>query len=243
MDKRVVATWSGGIDSTGVIANLLSHDWQVLAVSLAGFNRETMDSRERAAREALRPHLEALGEIEFRETSGAWLSAFAVEPDVIPTRNKRMLDHLIAHWASPRGISNLGMGEYIGCDSWVVRDHVGAADCDARSLTAYLYEQYGMDWRLFTLADFGESRFKSDRVGIGFEAIGQAITLTTNCLHDVPVHCGRCYKCYERAAAFDETGIVDDSEYAEDPRASDHYHLYRRQMAGERVSVAYDEIA
>ncbi len=240
-DKTIVATWSGGIDSTAVIAQLLRAGWEVTAVSLL-FGPAPFVKREALARQALHETLGELGPIEYIETPAEWLWAFSPDGVEIPTRNRRIMDHLIAVYCLPNEIRNVGMGEYIGCDTWVVRDHVGAADCDARSLTAYLFEQYGLDWRLLTLADFGESRYKSDRLRLGIEVLGvDAMGQTTNCLEASSHHCGTCYKCVERAAAFWFLYQGDPTFYMVDPKKHPRFAAYVRQMHGEPARAGHSE--
>lgn len=236
--RTIIASWSGGIDSTGVVAQLLSRaePTHLVCVTLTIYGG-LFGARERAARTQLRPLLEALAakhghRVEFEEEPADFLWAFSHDGVEIPTRNKRILDRLvtIAEMADARDIA---MGEYIGADSWVVRDHVAGHDADARALGAYLYAEYGLSWRLWTLADFGESRFKADRLQIGMRAIGQGMGLTSNCLVDSERHCGRCYKCVERAAAFMLAGVPDPTDYAAAPNAHPMFGAYLAQQARE----------
>lgn len=244
--RVVVASWSGGVDSTGVLAHLLWRGYDVRSVTLliygAGFGR-----REQAARHALRPALEALAARsgarwthETHEADFLWAFGDGVE---IPRRNKRILDYLCV-LAERHGTRNVAMGEYTGADTWLVQDHVAGADADHRALASYLYAEYGLAWRLFSLQDFGESRYKADRLRIGYDALGPAIALTANCLVDDPAadagqHCGACYKCVERAAAFDAVPLYDPTPYATPPRDAPSYADYRRQMRGETLTRAF----
>jgi hypothetical protein len=244
--KRVVASWSGGIDSTGVVAHLLARGYHVHAYTLSIYGG-SFGSREQLARDALTPVLRAIaraagGYFTHETASGEFLWAFASDSREIPQRNKRILDWLVMR-ARDCATTNVAMGEYIGADSWVVRDHVSAADADARALAAYLYLEHGIEWRLLTLADFGESRYKSDRVRLLFDALHEAAFLTSNCLNDGVRHCGACYKCVERAAAFDVAGITDATLYDADPATSPYFPVYRYQMHGDDVDVAFSAFA
>lgn len=238
--EKVIATWSGGIDSTAVIAKMLREGWSVKAVSLdLDIYGDTFAEREAKAREILLPRLENLGEIEHEQVRGLWLDQFA-DGQEVPLRNRRILDWLIANYPE----KNLAMGEYVGCDTWVVRDHVGAADCDARALTSYLYTQYGLDYRLVTLADFGESRYKMHRLGMGVQVLGDRVmSQTTNCLANEEIHCGECYKCVERAAAFEAGVWTDWTEYLKPPKESPHYQTYFKQQFGEEATIKWQEFS
>ncbi len=235
---QVVASWSGGIDSTGVVAWLLYSGYDVHIVTLNIYGG-AFGKRERNARHALLPALASVaarGEgriVTRRQQDAKWLWAFSPDEKEIPRRNKHILDHLVTAHCIPRGITNVAMGEYIGADTWVVQDHVAAADADHRSLAAYLYYEYGIRYRFMSLANFGESRFKSDRLRLLIKAIGtEAATLTSNCLYEGVEHCGRCYKCIERAAAFCVLGITDKTVYYDDPQEPEAYGVYIRQMQG-----------
>lgn len=236
-EMNVVATWSGGIDSTAAIGNLLQRGYHVQAVSLI-FGQIGFIEREREARRNLLPILQDIpkkygtsGSLTHKEKKADWLWAFSHDGLEIPRRNKHIMDHLIVTEMIPQNIYNIAMGEYIGADTWVVTDHVSAADCDHRALGAYLYLEYGMKYRLISLADFGESRYKSDRLRLGLLSIGaDAMGLTTNCMHASAIHCGECYKCQERAAAYKTLGLPDPTEYLYPPEKGDRYNLYLEQM-------------
>lgn len=244
--NSVVASWSGGIDSTAVIGNLLKRGYNVMACVLDIYpHRKHFALRESKARLELESHLLALaqkhgGTLSIVNYAADWIWAFSHDSVEIPRRNKHILDFMIVRVAMPQEISNLALGEYTGADTWLVRDHVGASDADHRALSAYLYLEYGINYRLISLQDFGESRYKSDRLRLGINALGiDAMQLTTNCLEDSLTHCGNCYKCVERAAAFRTLGVQDETHYAVDPKDAHRFTLYLRQMQGEKVESHY----
>ena len=236
--RRVICTWSGGIDSTAVLAHLLARGYEVTIVTLSIYGAD-FGQREQHARDALLPYLQQLaarfgGTITAWDTvvQTGWLWAFSPDGVEIPRRNKHILDYIVTRYGMRSGVRNIAMGEYTGADTWLVRDHVAASDADHRALASYLLTEYGLSWRLLSLQDFGESRFKSDRVRLLDDALPDLAHLTSNCLVDAPVHCGACYKCVERAAAFDVAGLRDRTVYARNPRTSEHFERYLRQMRG-----------
>ena len=256
MKERVYATWSGGIDSTAVVASLLCRGWDVYttAIDIAdALGHLAMSKRERDARLQMLPVLEGIAEnhgAEFSHKEDAdadWIMAFSdpARPGEIPRRNKRILDYMMAQYVlpDPSGARNLAMGEYVGADTWVVRDHVDEMDADHRSLSAYLLHEYSIDYRLISLQDFGESRFKQQRLRIGIDAGGQYLmAMTTNCLRDGLEHCGSCYKCVERFVAWSLLGEHDTQSYMVDPRKSPTYDTYVAQMTGDVfVAIEYQE--
>lgn len=232
MNKKIVCTWSGGIDSTALIANLLKNNYEVTAVTLS-FYGDLFVSREKRARDLLLPILNKLGKVKTIERDGSFLWNFSPDNKEIPRRNKLIMDHLLETTCTPSKIYSLGMGEYVGADSWVVTDHVSMADADTRSLSAYLYNEYGLRFRLITLADFGESRFKKDRIKLGFDVIFDKMFLTTNCLENYETHCGECYKCIERNVGFKIIAGADETTYLKPPEQHPLYQKYFNQMGKE----------
>lgn len=243
--KQVIVSWSGGIDSTAVLACLLARGWDALAVSNDLYDEWTpmYAMRERSARERLKGPLLDLAtsggsSLEFDHARASFLRAFSLKDSMaIPQRNKRFIDLLMARYLIPLRIPNLAMGEYIGVDTWVVRDHVPPNDCDDRALSAYLFSEYGLEYRFISLADFGESRYKSDRLKLGSDHL--PMSLTTNCMADSLIDCGACYKCVERAAAFEHASIIDGTSYLVDPRRHPAFQTYLNQMEGYQVSLPY----
>lgn len=245
-EKKCYVTWSGGIDSTGVLGLLLQAGWEVFPINLS-FGEMNYQGREAHAREELAEMFEMRYPHQWNATyhdSGHFLSGFMRDGE-IPRRNKHILDYMMENHVIPTECYYVGMGEYIGADTWVVKDHVGEHDADARYLAAYLLHEYGSGYRLMTLADFGESRCKSDRVCLLVDAIGPDYALlTTNCMANMNMHCGRCYKCVERHVAFEEVlgRGMDTTEYAVNPESSPCYESYVRQARGELVDLSWNDV-
>jgi hypothetical protein len=230
MTKKIVVSWSGGIDSTALIANLANEGYEIYAYRLGGIYPIFFEGRELNAIQSLmkvpiiKDHVKY-----FTRESGQWLWYFSADRKEIPKRNHRILDRMTI-WADNCKTPNLGMGEYIGADSWVVTDHVDMGECDTRSLTAYLYSEYGLKYRLFTLDNFGDARFKNNRIDIGKKIIGKDMFKTTNCLNDFEIHCGECYKCVERHVGFLKSFGYDETVYKKNPELSHYYEKYLKQM-------------
>lgn len=245
--KVCYVTWSGGIDSTGVLGLLLQAGWAVHPITLL-FGGNAYRQRERTARKALTEKFSKKYPSLWNdpvEVAGHWLNHFKVPDGEMPRRNKHILDWMMVNYVIPNNGYYIGMGEYIGADTWAVKDHVGAHDADTRYLAAYLLHEYGLNYRLMTLADFGESRYKSDRVRLLVEAVGpETALMTTNCLMDKIFHCGECYKCIERHAAFRIVlgSAGDTTGYIEEPSAQHYYPQYHRQMQGSAVNINWKDI-
>lgn len=243
-EKKIYVTWSGGIDSTALIGQLLMKGWQVFPVTLT-FGPLGYKEREAVARAYLQEFFQAeWGDLFVTPTlaDGRWLENFANADGHIPRRNKHILDFMMDNFVIPNDGYYVGMGEYIGADTWVVKDHVGMHDADSRYLAAYLLHEYGLDYRFMALNDFGESRYKSDRVRLLHDAVGNMAMLTSNCMYDNPtLHCGNCYKCIERHVAFMDIMGGDATNYQVRPELWPNYDLYVRQMRGELVDLSWEQ--
>ncbi len=245
--KLAYATWSGGIDSTAVIGQLLKHGWWVQPIVLL-FGNTGYQAREFVARDRLFEYFrKEYGDMIRNpiQESGKFLSAFEIDGE-IPRRNKHILDYMMVRHVIPNEGYYVAMGEYIGADTWLVKDHVGAHDADSRYLASYLLHEYGFNYRFMALNDFAESRYKADRVFQLVTSVGPEHALqTSNCMGQNPImHCGRCYKCIERHVAFEEVlGCgFDTTQYENDPKDHVTYHYYLRQMAGELVDLSWDDV-
>jgi len=248
-DKIVYTTWSGGIDSTGVIGQLLANGWEVVPVTLV-FGDKGYKEREAIARGKLTDYFDASYPELFHKpilADGRFLENFSegdLEGAGIPRRNKHILDFMMTNFVIPADSYYIGMGEYIGADTWLVKDHVGAHDADSRYLAAYLLHEYGLGYRFIALNDFGESRYKADRVKLLVDAVGPlAALMTSNCMFGTTdAHCGSCYKCVEWHVAFEEVlgRGYDTTTYNVDPEAWPNYDMYVRQMAGELVDLSWE---
>lgn len=240
----IAMMFSGGVDSAALLALLLKAGKNVICYSLGIYASRCpkMWEREKQARKAIADHLESMdypGKAEYVEIEDAeWIWQFSPDGVEIARRNRYLIDWLIARDQA----QDIALGEYIGADTWVVRDHVGAADADSRALASYLFIEWGLDRRLWTLSDFGEARYKADRVRLLSEGMGGIFgsALTTNCMRDEEVHCGTCYKCLERHAAFVTVFGHDPTIYLTPPAEQPAYPNYLRQFAGENVTISGD---
>lgn len=251
-NRLVFLTWSGGMDSTALMCKLLEAGYIVQPVSIL-FGGEIYVARERAARKKI---LEVLDERKFFfdsgcelkkpiEVEGYFLENFevgGVEQFTIPRRNRIIIDYMMANFVIPSGAYYLAMGLYRGDDTPIVK-HVAAEDSDVRYMQAYFTSEYGIGNELLTCASFGETRTKADRLRM-FPSIELA-NVTVSCGNsDSYNHCGACYNCASRRAAFDLVfGEGSDSAiYNTDISQWKYMYLYRQHMRRQwPIPITWDE--
>ncbi len=237
-ERTVLVLWSGGLDSTGVVGNLLAQGYDVLPLYLASRHgpylmRELycMTSLWHTIRDLNLPGY--LYPTQFKDMLPI-MDAYRLSADLIPNRNELFVQYA-TFVMSQHGISKMGTGEYTGSDHWVVGWHVPPEDCEPESFFTWMKNHLPLSLRhkaqLVTLDDFGPAHVKSRRLNIGVKAIGvKAMTQTTCCLSDTLSECGMCYCCVERAAAFHMLGEEDNTKYVVDPKTSWLWPFYLEQM-------------
>jgi 7-cyano-7-deazaguanine synthase in queuosine biosynthesis len=240
-ERQAIVSWSGGADSTLVLAELLRRQYRVFAVSFV-FEGDPMETRQTSARASLLAPLRAIGgSVAHITVEANWLHVFSNEAGVMPRRNKHMLDFMILAMADKQGVRELGMGCRVGEDTALCSP---SPDADSRVMTAYLYNEYGWEYRLWTQEDFIRSRYKDETASRLQALIGTYIEAVQPCGNPMTVlPCGGCHKCVEWAAALAVADVTDFKTYgkaipSQHPRFSD----YCAQMRGEyRVPVSRRE--
>lgn len=254
IDNRVWTTWSGGVDSTALVAHLLKNGFEVWPIVFE-FGPPAYQESEALARHRIRAHFEReYGDLFHEELKidGSFLSEnFSLDRGrEVLRRNKHIMDYIMMNYVLPADGTFIGMGTYVGADTSAV-DHLHGKDTDSRYLTAYLLSEYGIEYQLLSLADFanGKSRYKTDQIRILLDAAPWSVLLSTyNCMTGYPeaigVHCGVCYKCVERSAAmeflFGKDG--DATKYYTDPHTMWYHAAYMKHFKGEHISLSWSEV-
>lgn len=246
-NKTVAVTWSGGVDSTAIVGNLLNAGYDVVPVSmLMGSN--TFMQNERRARDRLSYYFAKVYPDQWRpphEIDAKWLTMFSADGGKeILRRNKHILDYVMMNFVIPNDWYYVATGSHLGAYPAAV-DHLPGGDVDSREMIAYLLQEYGIGYQLLTLLDFGPSRYKTDRIQQMLNNVPiEVARYAYNCLETVVpnVHCGRCYKCVERHAAFMEVAGEDLTEYESDPRKSVMYGGYLQHFAGISPQFSWEEV-
>lgn len=237
-DKVVVLLWSGGLDSTGLLGYFLSNKYAVIPVYLATRHGGYLIRELAAIKEIWQFIKDGSSEVMTEQFSDhlsppwyfdltALMGRHQTKPDLVPDRNKLLVEFVIEHIMDPLQVTNLGAGEYTGSKYWVVDYHVPAVDCEPTSFVEWV----GDSRKFICLDDTGmHAVVKSDRLEIGINTLGASIMgKTTCCLSDTMLDCGMCYGCVERAVAWDELFTSDPTQYVVDPRKHWLYNCYSSQ--------------
>ena len=217
---RTVAIFSGGIDSTVLLHELLAAGDEVLALSVnyGQRHRVELEHAERiAARLGVEWRLADLSGIAPLLAGSSQTSDDVPVPHghytdesmkqtVVPNRNMIMLA-VAAGWAISRHADRVAYGAHTG-------DHTIYPDCRPEFVAA-MSEALGLaDWHRIELFCPFLTFTKADIVARG-AALGVDLTATWSCYEGGAVHCGRCGTCVERREAFALAGIDDPTRYAE----------------------------
>jgi 7-cyano-7-deazaguanine synthase len=217
---KTVAIFSGGLDSTVMLHQLLSAGDEVLALSVdygQRHRRELEYAQRIAADLRLRWQLADLSAIRpllagSSQTSDdvpvphGHYAAENMKQTVVPNRNMIMLA-VAAGWAISQQADRVAYGAHAG-------DHTIYPDCRPEFAEA-LARAIGLaDWHHVELHYPFIQLSKTDIVRLGAQLqvdFGQ----TWSCYEGGEQHCGRCGTCVERQEAFAKAGVSDPTPYAQ----------------------------
>lgn len=212
--------FSGGMDSTALLAQTVGQGGEVQAVSINYGQRHAKELSSAAAvadRMGVRWNVVDLSVLAQSLTSALTGSAEVphghyaednMTATVVPNRNAIMLMVAVGIAAS-RGLDRVATAVHAG-------DHPIYPDCrpefvEAASHAAQLGTAGLGDVRI--VAPFVNIT-KADIVSLGRE-YGAPFELSWSCYEGGEVHCGRCGTCVERAEAFHLAGEADPTTYAD----------------------------
>ncbi|MDR1497488.1 MAG: 7-cyano-7-deazaguanine synthase QueC [Puniceicoccales bacterium] len=217
---RTVVIFSGGLDSTVLLAKLIAEGRECLALT---FKYGQKHAREIAAAQAIcglfgvRHQVVDLGALASLWGGNSLTDPALPVPDghyteermkvtVVPGRNLVFLSIGTA-WAIAEGADTLAYGAHGG-------DHVIYPDCRSEFTAALAPAIALSDWRAVRLEHPFVNMTKTDIVRLG-TAIGAPMHLSWSCYKGGALHCGRCATCVERKEAFANSGNPDPTHYAE----------------------------
>ena len=219
---RTVLIYSGGLDSTVLLWDLLAAGDQVLALSV------DYGQRHRVELEHARRICQGLGvEWQLADLSrianllaGSSLTSAEIavphghyaeetmKQTVVPNRNMIMLA-VATGWAISRQADRVAYAAHSG-------DHAIYPDCRPEFAAAVDRAVRLADWREVCLDCPYIAMTKAQIVARGAK-LGVDFAQTWSCYEGGTVHCGRCGTCFERREAFRDAGVADPTEYAATP--------------------------
>ena len=215
---KTVLIYSGGLDSTVLLYQLLAEGHTVKSLSVDYGQRHHKEiSCARAICNNLGVEHEAA---DLKSISGLITASCLTSPDqpvpeghyaddsmkqtVVPNRNMIMIS-VAAGWAIANKFDSVSYAAHGG-------DHAIYPDCReefAKSLDEALQLA---DWHKLSLHRPFVELTKSDIVKLGSE-LEVPFGRTWSCYRGEELHCGRCGTCMERREAFNLAGVTDPTQY------------------------------
>jgi len=216
--SKTVLIYSGGIDSTVLLYDLLNsgHDVQALSVNYGQRHIKELDCAKSLCNQLNVEHhvadLTALNPL----LSGSSLTSPHVQvPEghyedesmkatVVPNRNMILLS-IATGWAMSTGASSVSYAAHSG-------DRAIYPDCREEFADAMNGVMEMAGWDKVSLDRPFSSLTKADIVKLGDE-LGVPFEQTWSCYKGGQVHCGVCGTCVERREAFQLAGVTDPTIY------------------------------
>jgi 7-cyano-7-deazaguanine synthase len=219
---KTVLAYSGGLDSTVLMHQLLDDGDQVLALSVDYGQRHRVEleyaerSAERLGVEWRLADLSNVGQLlggssltspEIAVPHGHYAEE-SMKQTVVANRNMIMLA-VAAGWAISRRAERVAYAAHTG-------DHAIYPDCRPEFAEAVDRAIRLADWHEIYLYCPFVRLTKAQIVTRGAE-LGVDFVRTWSCYEGGRIHCGRCGTCFERREAFLEAGVMDPTEYEATP--------------------------
>ncbi len=216
---KTVAIFSGGLDSTVLLAELLHQGDSVLAlaVNYGQRHRKELDHAKRIAAQlgieiqvadlsALAPLLAGSSQTsdDVPVPHGHYAEE-SMKQTVVPNRNMIMLA-VAAGWALSRKCDRIAYGAHAG-------DHTIYPDCRPEFVEAMRASLALADWHTLELYAPFLKLSKGEIVRLGAER-GVDFAATWSCYEGGAEHCGKCGTCVERKEAFVLAEVEDPTHYA-----------------------------
>ena len=219
---KTVIVYSGGLDSTVLLHQLLADGDQVLALSVDYGQRHRVDlqyaqrSAESLGVQWRLADLSSVGQLlggssltspEIAVPHGHYAEQ-AMKQTVVANRNMIMLS-VAAGWAISQRADRVAYAAHTG-------DHAIYPDCRPEFAEAVDRAIRLADWHEVYLYCPFVRLTKAQIVTRGAE-LGVDFARTWSCYEGGVIHCGRCGTCFERREAFLEAGVPDPTEYEATP--------------------------
>jgi 7-cyano-7-deazaguanine synthase len=215
---KTVAIFSGGLDSTVLVYDLVSKGDEVklLSVDYGQRHRKEIEfARATADRLGVEHRVADLRSLTSLLAGSSLTSTEVAVPDghyaedsmkatVVPNRNMIMLA-VAGGWAISLRFDRVAFGAHGG-------DHAIYPDCRAEFADAMDAVLALADWHKIQLVRPFVGITKTDIVTLGAK-LGVPFENTWSCYKGTELHCGRCGTCVERREAFHLAGIQDPTTY------------------------------
>lgn len=223
---KVVAIFSGGMDSTVLLHHLISggHDVSALSVDYGQRHRielqhayaiaDKLGIRHEVADLRGITHLLAASgssQVSDKPVPQGHYASDTMKQTVVPNRNMIMLSVAVG-WAISIEATVVAYGAHEG-------DHTIYPDCreefaQALNLAIKLCDWHDVElWRPFVALTKADIVRRGSELEVDFGA-------TWSCYEGGEVHCGACGTCYERREAFKDARVIDLTAYRSKPEFS-----------------------
>jgi 7-cyano-7-deazaguanine synthase len=217
-NMKTVVVFSGGLDSTVLLKQVVSAGDETLALSIdyGQRHRKELQFAEEIARSyGVEWELADLSGIAKLLAGSSQTSAdipvphghyaeASMKQTVVPNRNMIMLS-MAAGWAISRQFDRIAYAAHSG-------DHTIYPDCRPEFVQAMRNAFQLCDWHLIDLYTPFVTFTKSQIVQTG-ASLDVDFAHTWSCYEGGELHCGKCGTCVERREAFTLAGIPDPTRY------------------------------
>jgi 7-cyano-7-deazaguanine synthase len=215
---KTVLVYSGGLDSTVLLYDLLAMGDEVIAITFdygQRHFRETLSARRIAAKKSIEHRVMGLTALRCILAGSSQTSSAIEVPEghyteesmkatVVPNRNMIMLS-IAAGCAISREFDQVAFAAHSG-------DHAIYPDCRENFVRQLEQALLLADWRkVFLFAPY-LTITKQAIVARGAE-LGVPFGETWSCYKGGREHCGKCGTCVERREAFALSGVTDPTTY------------------------------
>lgn len=223
MTKKAIVLFSGGLDSTTVLAQAMGDGYEVYALSFDYGQRHDAEldaARNIASRMRVREH--KIVPINLSSIGGSALTDHSIDVPTdapggipvtyVPARNTVFLSIALG-WAEVLEAQDI----FIGVSAL---DYSGYPDCRPEYITAYerlanLATKMGVEGRHISIRTPLINLTKAATIELGSQ-LGVDYSLTVSCYQadEAGSACGRCDSCRLRQKGFLEAGVPDPTRYA-----------------------------
>lgn len=215
---KVVLIYSGGLDSTVLLAKLLKEKQEVKALSInyGQRHRRELEAATRICKQltvehriadlsGLKPLLAGSSQTDDSvAVPHGHYAADNMKLTVVPNRNMLMLA-VAGAWAISLKYDAIAYAAHAG-------DHAIYPDCREEFITPLEEALENADWHSVGIIRPFLDHTKADIVKEGVR-VGAPMELSYSCYEGNELHCGLCGTCQERRSAFRDAGVPDPTQY------------------------------